>query len=77
MTHYLEKRSMKINGHRTSIALEPEFWRVTEDMARLKGQSVSGFVASVDAKKAQGQSLASAVRCAALAAAGKVQGLAA
>ena len=35
----LEKRSLTIAGHRTSIALEPEFWAGLEAMAVRRGQA--------------------------------------
>jgi predicted DNA-binding ribbon-helix-helix protein len=64
----LRKRSFSLSGHRTSVALEVEFWAVLEqEAARLK-QSLAGFVADID--KARGtRPLASALRLAALAAA--------
>lgn len=62
----LQKRSIKIEGHRTSVALEPEFWSVLERVASLKGESLSRFIASLDRSKAEGQSLASACRLCAL-----------
>ena len=36
----LEKRSMRINQRRTSVALEPEFWTELEHIARAKGLSL-------------------------------------
>ena len=30
----LAKRSLTLHGHRTSLALEPEFWEVLEEMAQ-------------------------------------------
>jgi predicted DNA-binding ribbon-helix-helix protein len=63
---YLQKRSMRIAGHRTSIALEPEFWTAAERLARRRGVSLPMLAASIDEGKARGQSLASAMRVAAL-----------
>jgi predicted DNA-binding ribbon-helix-helix protein len=63
---FLKKRSFSIAGHRTSIALEPEFWSALEFQAVRSHQSLSAFVASVDATRGA-RPLASALRLAALA----------
>ncbi len=62
----LRKRSLQLAGHRTSIALEPEFWAVLEEMARTRGRSLAGIVLSIDAARGE-RPLASACRVAALA----------
>jgi predicted DNA-binding ribbon-helix-helix protein len=62
----LRKRSLQLAGHRTSIALEPEFWAVLEEMARTKGTSLAALVLSIDAGRGE-RPLASACRVAALA----------
>lgn len=63
----LEKRSLRIAGHRTSVALEPLFWTAVDDMARVRGVSVPTLCAIVDqARLKDEQSLASALRVAAL-----------
>jgi predicted DNA-binding ribbon-helix-helix protein len=64
----LKKRSFSIAGHRTSVALEPEFWRVLEREAEGAGSSLAAFVASVDAIRGP-RPLASALRIHALEAA--------
>jgi predicted DNA-binding ribbon-helix-helix protein len=63
---FLRKRSFSIAGHRTSIALEPEFWIVLEHEARRSRQSLSALIARIDAGRAA-RPLASALRLAALA----------
>ncbi|HSZ75725.1 MAG TPA: ribbon-helix-helix domain-containing protein [Rhizomicrobium sp.] len=63
----LKKRSFSIAGHRTSIALEPEFWAVLEAEARKNNASLAGFVAKVDSERGP-RPLASALRVLALAA---------
>ena len=60
----LEKRSFSLAGHRTSVALEPQFWTALEQ-ASGAGRLLS-LVAQVDAARAPGQSLASALRLHAL-----------
>ncbi len=64
----LRKRSFSLSGHRTSVALEEEFWAIVDAEARREGLSLAAFVSRVD--KARGnRALASALRLAALAAA--------
>ena len=60
----LRKRSFTIARHRTSIALEPEFWKALERSAAARGISLARLVAEIDAAKAGG--LASALRVHAL-----------
>lgn len=65
MSTHLVKRSLAIAGHKTSVALEPEFWRALEAAAREKSQSVAALVAEIDAgrgKNDTGRSLASSIR---------------
>ena len=61
----LKKRSFTIAGHRTSVALEPEFWSVLETEALRVRQTLSAFVAAIDAARGL-RPLASALRLAAL-----------
>ncbi len=63
----LQKKSFTLSGHRTSVALEPEFWAVLEREAARDGASLSAFVAGIDAARAE-RPLASALRLRALAA---------
>lgn len=63
MTHgYLNKRSMRIEGHRTSVALEPEFWAALEGIVQELGTTMPQLIAAIDAAKPKEQSLASACR---------------
>ena len=62
----LEKRSFSLAGHRTSVALEPEFWAAVLAMAHARGLAPAAMVAAVDAERTPGQPLASALRVAAL-----------
>ena len=43
-----KKRSLSLHGHRTSIALEPEFWVVIESIAEKRKQSLAGLLAELD-----------------------------
>lgn len=56
----LRKRSFTIARHRTSIALEPQFWSALERIAAARGLSLARLVAEIDAAKQGG--LASALR---------------
>ena len=67
---FLRKRSFAIAGHRTSVALEAEFWSVLEQEARRTRRTLSALVAQVDATR-NSRPLASALRLAALAAANR------
>lgn len=61
----LRKRSVTLSGHATSVALEPEFWAVLDEMARAQNQSLAGLIAALDAARGR-RPLASALRVAAL-----------
>lgn len=61
----LKKRSILLAGHATSLALEPEFWAVLDEMAAAEGLSLAGLIARLDQSRAEAP-LASACRVAAL-----------
>ena len=61
----MQKRSLTLAGHPTSLALEPEFWAALEDMAAQRGVPVAGLISMIDAER-QGDNLSSAVRVAVL-----------
>lgn len=61
MTAGLVKRSFRLAGHATSVALEPEFWVVLADLARQQARSLSALVAEIDSRRAD-RNLASALR---------------
>lgn len=72
---HLRRRSFSLAGHRTSVALEPEFWSALEALARARGLSLAALVAEVDAARAEAAvPLASALRVHALRAAGAGRG---
>ena len=62
---FLRKRSISLHGHATSLALEPEFWALLDELARSRGQSLAALVAGIDDARS-GRPLASACRLAAL-----------
>ena len=61
----LRKRSVLLSGHATSIALEPEFWAVLEEMARAEQISLAALIGRIDQGRG-GRGLASAARLAVL-----------
>lgn len=61
----MDKRSLSISGHRTSIALEREFWAALELMATESGQTMAALIGSIDANRTTAN-LSSAVRLAVL-----------
>jgi predicted DNA-binding ribbon-helix-helix protein len=63
----LKKRSFSLSGHRTSVALEAEFWAVIDNCAQNEGRSLAALVAQIDASRGE-RPLASALRLYALAA---------
>jgi predicted DNA-binding ribbon-helix-helix protein len=67
----LIKRSFSLSRHRTSVALEPEFWAVLDSEAEKAGRSLAAIVAEIDRKRGL-RPLASALRLYALAAAKQV-----
>ncbi|MEM6616396.1 MAG: ribbon-helix-helix domain-containing protein [Pseudomonadota bacterium] len=57
----LEKRSFSLEGHRTSVALEPEFWAEVERISRERALSIAAYITSID--NARGEApLASSLR---------------
>lgn len=62
----IRKRSITLDGHRTSIALEAEFWDGLAVVAATRGLSVPKLVAGIDRDRGEA-ALASAIRVAVLA----------
>ena len=55
------KRSLSIQGHRTSISLEAEFWDVLKLIAADRNVSIASLVAEIDQARTKGN-LSSALR---------------
>ena len=55
------KRSVVLNGHKTSISLEDAFWSTLKEIAQAQGATVSQTVTEID-KSRRGGSLSSAIR---------------
>ncbi len=58
----VRKRSVTIRGHRTSFSIEDEFFAELERIAAARNLSLAALVAQVDAAKAPGANLSSALR---------------
>ncbi len=57
-----QKRSLTLNGHKTSVTLEDRFWRAVRIIAKNKNISVSALVAEIDSNRDLNSSLASTIR---------------
>ena len=58
----MRKRSITIDGHRTSITLEDAFWEELSALAKGRDLSVSALVAEIDHAKGGPGNLSSALR---------------
>lgn len=73
MTAHLRKRSLSLAGHRTSVALEGEFWTALEAAATQNGETLAVYVTRMDEARDPSHPLASALRIEALRCAGAVK----
>ena len=58
----MQKRSVNILGHATSITLEDAFWQALKSIAESEGLSINGLVTKIDAQRQEGSNLSSALR---------------
>lgn len=56
------KRSLTLNGHRTSVSLEDEFWAAFRALAEREGRALNALAAEVDAGRGVATGLATAIR---------------
>ena len=56
----VQKRSLTIAGHRTSISLEPVFWHALRKAAAEEARPLAALVTDID--EARGTNLSSAIR---------------
>ena len=56
------KRSLTLQGHRTSVSLEAAFWAEFQRLAQAEGKSVNWLAGEIDARREPPGSLASAIR---------------
>ena len=56
------KRSLTLNGHRTSVSLEDEFWSAFCDIAKAQGMAINALAAQIDADRDLATGLATSIR---------------
>ena len=56
-----EKHSLTLQGHRTSVSLEPEFWLAFRQIALKQGATLNELAVQIDATRGD-VGLASAIR---------------
>lgn len=57
-----EKRSVTIDGHRTSVTLEDAFWRALGRIACAQGEKRASLIAAIDHARPPDVGLATALR---------------
>lgn len=57
----LEKHSITLMGHKTSISIESEFWEELKQIARVQNKSINEIISSIDIGKNSGN-LSSSIR---------------
>ncbi len=62
----MTKRSVRINGHPTSVSLEDAFWAELQAMAKEEGRTLPALIAEIDRTR-QSNNLSSDLRLAVLA----------
>jgi predicted DNA-binding ribbon-helix-helix protein len=55
------KRSVVVDGHKTSVSLEDEFWKGLKEIAAARNAPLSDLVAMIDHRREQGN-LSSSLR---------------
>lgn len=61
MKSAIVKRSIVIEGHKTSVSLEDAFWKSLRDIAVARGSTLSNLVTSIDSERGH-SNLSSAIR---------------
>lgn len=61
----MQKRSVTISGHQTSISLEEPFWRELKNLAKQKNMTLAALIGQIDRTRT-GDNLSSALRLAVL-----------
>ncbi|MFA3915768.1 ribbon-helix-helix domain-containing protein [Ruegeria hyattellae] len=56
------KRSLTLQGHRTSVSLEDAFWQAFRDIAQEKNIPINVLASEIDADRNPETGLASAIR---------------
>ena len=55
------KRSIVVDGHKTSVSLEDEFWKALKEIAGGRNMKLKELIAGIDAEREHGN-LSSAIR---------------
>ena len=63
MKSQIIKRSVMIDGHKTSISLEDAFWSSLMEIAHAEGATMSELVAKIDKTRKQGKHGSDLARC--------------
>jgi predicted DNA-binding ribbon-helix-helix protein len=61
MKSLIVKRSIIIDGHKTSVSLEDAFWQAVKEIALLRGTTLANIVSSIDAGR-ESRNLSSNIR---------------
>ena len=61
MKSLIAKRSIVIDGHKTSVSLEDAFWTTLKEIATERNETLSQLIAKIDKERRQGN-LSSAIR---------------
>ena len=56
------KRSIVIDGHKTSVSVEDIFWTSLKETARERSMTLSKLVGSIDSERVPGANLSSTIR---------------
>lgn len=57
-----EKHSLTIEGHRTSVSLEPEFWKAFRMICTERGTGINAQASRIDIERPADTGLATAIR---------------
>lgn len=57
----MNKHTVKVNGHDTSVFIEKEFWDELKLISKIQGKSLTSIISNVDKNK-KNQNLSSAIR---------------
>lgn len=58
----MNKRSVTIAGHRTSLSVEEPFWQALKEIAERDGESLATRIAAIDKARPVETNLSSAIR---------------
>ena len=61
MKSLVAKRSIVVDGHKTSVSLEDAFWNSLKEIGRERHMTLSDLVAAIDSQRQHGN-LSSAIR---------------